>query len=74
MGGKGYRPLSAIELMVRLSLPLLHTQIFQKVLNTLVKQGNIELVHEKYIWKQNQAEVVTGVLSVHPARFRVLTG
>lgn len=64
--------MSAAELMDRLSLPPQHTERFQQVLNTLVSQGNVDLPNGKYIWKQNQAEVVTGVLSVHPRGFGFL--
>ena len=72
MSGKAYKPMTAEQLMERLSLPPMHAELFQHVLNTLVKQGNIELSHQKFIWKQNKADTVIGFLSVHPRGFGFL--
>lgn len=72
MSGKNYKPLTLPQLMKRLSLPPQHTELFNHILATLQDQGLIEMVHNTYIWKQNKANVVTGVLSVHPRGFAFL--
>lgn len=72
MSGKGYKPLTASELMLRLHLPPQHIDTFHEVLNGLTGQGHIELTHRGYIWKETQVPTVTGVLRVHPRGFGFL--
>lgn len=72
VSGKGYHPLSKDQLMCRLGLPDQHSEIFHWVLNELVEQGLLELAHNTYVWKQEKAHVVSGVLSVHPRGFGFL--
>ena len=38
----------------------------------VIDQGLVECVHQTYIWKQAQAEIATGILSVHPRGFGFL--
>lgn len=73
MSGKGYRPMNASELMLRLHLPPQHMKAFHDVLNTLAGQGHIELTHRGYIWKETHVPTVTGVLRVHPRGFGFLS-
>lgn len=72
MSGKGYKPMTASELMLRLHLPPQHVDAFHDVLHGLVAQGHIELTHRGYIWKESQVPTVTGVLRVHPRGFGFL--
>ncbi len=69
MRGKSFMPLSLEVLMQRLALPPQHEEIFQEVLNKLQQQGLIESKEEKYEWKKSQADVVTGILKMHPRGF-----
>jgi ribonuclease R len=69
MSGKSYRPLSKEQLMQRLALPTQHFPIFNDILDSLVDQGNIELSHGNYIWKQEKAALIQGVIHVHPRGF-----
>ncbi len=72
MSGKGYKPLNEAQLMERLGLPPQHNLIFNEVINELQSQGLIEIVRGTFIWKQSQANVVSGVLRVHPRGFGFL--
>ncbi len=72
MSGKNYRPMTNDQLMARLNLPDLHSGLYHQVLSTLIDQGMIELIHNTYIWKQTQADIATGILSVHPRGFGFL--
>lgn len=70
--GKGYAPLSFSELMNRLSLPQQHEPILQEILDNLIKNGALELTNEKYMPTKASAEIITGVLRVHPRGFGFL--
>ncbi len=72
MSGKGYKPLNAQQLMARLNLPEQHAPLFHSILNSLQEQGLVEVVRGAYIWKQSQANIATGVLSVHARGFGFL--
>jgi ribonuclease R len=72
ISGKSYHPMSAEELVQRLSLHPLHVDRLFPILQQLIMQGMVELSHGKYIWKQKQADVVTGVISVHSRGFGFL--
>lgn len=72
ISGKAYRPMTAEQLLERLHFAPQHAHLLDQILQELIKQGLIELSHQKYIWKTQQANVVTGVLSVHPRGFGFL--
>lgn len=71
--GKGYNsPLSEKELMQRLCLPPQHEELFSRVLQKLIEENTLELRNGRYSIKQQEAEVVSGVLRVHPRGFGFL--
>jgi ribonuclease R len=72
ISGRAYRPMTAEELLARLHFAPQHAHLLDQILQELTTQGFIELSHQKYIWKSNQANVVTGILSVHPRGFGFL--
>ncbi len=72
LSGRSYKPMNPQELMKRLSLPEQHADIFQKIINQLLEQGLIEIVHGNLVWKQPEANVVSGTLNVHPRGFGFL--
>lgn len=69
MGGKGFMPLTLEELMQRLSLPEQHKEIFQEVLEHLVDQNLVEFIQERYTWKCSRADIITGIVKMHPRGF-----
>ncbi len=69
MTGKGYSPLTPSELYQRLSLVEQHQHIFQIVIDTLIRDGIIELSHGRYIVTNSRNEVMTGVVRMHPRGF-----
>ncbi|MBA3602453.1 MAG: ribonuclease R [Parachlamydiaceae bacterium] len=66
--GRSYTPLTARELMQKLSLPDQHKDVFKDVMKTLSKEKNIKLKRGRYEYA-NQTPVVTGVISMHPRGF-----
>lgn len=66
--GRSYNPLTARELMQKLSLPEQHKEVFADVMKTLTKEKCVKLKRGRYEY-QDQAEVVTGVVSMHPRGF-----
>lgn len=72
MQGKGFQSLSEHELFTRLSLPPQHISLFREVLSTLLAQGFIALSKGEYSLKKDIANIVTGVLRVHPRGFGFL--
>lgn len=72
VSGRGYRPLTEAELMERLGLPPQHEPVFKRVLAKLLKEGVIVLTDNRFAIKQPSADVVTGVLRVHPRGFGFL--
>jgi len=67
--GKGYTPLSPVELSQRLNLVEQHQHIFQIVIDTLIRDGVIELSHGRYIVTNSRNEVMTGIVRMHPRGF-----
>ncbi len=56
--------------MQKLSLPDQHKGIFTQVLKSLTKEKFMKLKRGRYEYlNQNQAQVVTGVISMHPRGF-----
>jgi ribonuclease R len=69
MGGKSFMPLSMNDLMLRLSLPPQHKEIFHQVLQQLVDLNLVEFVQGRYAWKRSRTDIMTGTLKMHPRGF-----
>jgi ribonuclease R len=69
MSGKGYSPLTEQELWHRLSLSPQNEDIFKEVINYLIESHLIEEIDNRYSWKQTNADIVTGVMKMHPRGF-----
>lgn len=67
--GRSYHPSTQGELSAKLHLHEQHTEILSKVLNSLIKQGILEVVRGKFTCKAIEEETVTGVLRLHPRGF-----
>lgn len=72
MSGKGYIAISESELFERLRLPPQHREIFGRVLDHMHQSGVVEITHNRYALKSSTAELVTGVMRVHPRGFGFL--
>lgn len=72
MKGKGYFGLTEYDLRERLQIPPQHHDLFHLVLEDLLEDGIIEMKMGSYRLKKSAAEVVTGVLRVHPRGFGFL--
>lgn len=72
MSGKGYVAMSEPELFERLRLPPQHRELFGKILDQLHQTGLVEISRNRYSLKSSAAEIVTGVLRVHPRGFGFL--
>jgi ribonuclease R len=69
MEGKRYEPVTPSELFKRLHLPpTLHADC-KKILQTLIQEGKIDVQKKKLILKKAFADVITGVLKMHPRGF-----
>lgn len=69
MGGKSFIPLTKDELMVRLSLPPQHLEIFEQILQQLIQSNLIECVQNRYAWKRSRSDIITGTIKMHPRGF-----
>lgn len=69
MSGKGYKPMTAQLLIQRLNVVEIHAPLLHRVLNHLLEEGKVTVAHNTYIWKQERADVVTGVIRVHQRGF-----
>lgn len=69
ISGKGFIPSTADELMIKLSLPEQHKEIFKEVLHFLCKEELIEKTGGKYVWINKKNSIVTGVLRLHHRGF-----
>jgi ribonuclease R len=69
MTGRSFVPLSLTELTEKLQIPPQHKQIFLKAINTLIKNGDVELAKGRYHWKEDRSEVVSGVIRMHHRGF-----
>lgn len=70
--GKGYVPLSESDLMERLALPPQHKPILKKVLKELDLRNIVELKKGRYNLKHSSADLVVGVIKMHPRGFGFL--
>lgn len=67
--GKNFVPSTEKELMKKLSLPEQHESIFKEILHFLTTQKLIEKVRGKYTRKNEQDNLITGILRRHPRGF-----
>ncbi len=67
--GRAYNAMTKSELLERLQLPAQHREIFGHVMAALVNEGIVELSHGKYILKKSSADVVKGIIRMHPRGF-----
>lgn len=65
MQGKGFISATEADLMRKLSLPPQHTELFQKVLKTLIDQKSIELVRGEYRCQKDHIDTITGIIRMH---------
>jgi len=69
VSGKNYRPLSLQELMQKLHMPSQHIEVFAEVLQSLIKENVITLSNGRYTFQDKSAEVVIGIVRMHPRGF-----
>ena len=69
MAGRGYTPLPIEDLMERLYLPPQHLPIITHVLQRLVKDRVLVEKNNRYSLKENNVDIVTGVINMHPRGF-----
>lgn len=69
MEGKGYIPLTAEELLVRLSLPSQHFPTLIKALQQLITQGSVDKHHDKYTFKESNRNALIGTMHAHARGF-----
>lgn len=70
--GKSFYPSTLGELSTKLHLPEQHHDVLAKVLNSLIKQGILEVVKGKFTCKriaEPEVDTVTGILRLHPRGF-----
>lgn len=67
--GKSFTPMTQDELMQRLHLPEQHRDIFTEILNSLTLQGYLESTRGRYSLKKTSADVISGILRLHPRGF-----
>jgi ribonuclease R len=70
--GKGFSPMSRQELMERLTLPLEHRKVFEKVLSTLVDKNIIKCLKKQYHTVKSRVNTVSGLLRLHHRGFGFL--
>lgn len=67
--GRSFQPLTFGELNHKLHLPEQHKDTLFEVLETLIKQGVVEIVRGKYVCKTTQDDTITGIMRLHPRGF-----
>lgn len=72
ISGKGFTSSSEAELRQRLKIPEQHADIFHHILHEMVNNNILELENGRYSLKRASADVVKGVLRVHPRGFGFL--
>lgn len=72
MSGKGYVAMSEPELFERLRLPPQHRELFGRILDQMHATGLVSIDRNRYSLKSSVAEIVTGILRVHPRGFGFL--
>lgn len=70
--GKSFRPQELDELLQTLGLPYLHQKTLLDILDSLIDEGLIDKVNGKYVLSRRKADIVQGVLRVHPKGFGFL--
>lgn len=69
MSGRGFVPMTPHELMEKLCLPEQHKEIFLRVLKTLTESGQATVSKNRYHAKESRANVITGIIRMHPRGF-----
>lgn len=69
MTGRGFIPLSLSDIMDKLHLPVQHRETLLKVLESLIHSGEIVLKKNLYSLKKSKADVVSGLIRMHPRGF-----
>lgn len=72
MTGKSYVAMVESELFERLRLPEQYRELFGRVLDELKSTGVVEISQNRYSLKTSSAEIVTGIIRVHPRGFGFL--
>ncbi|HEV8051916.1 MAG TPA: ribonuclease R, partial [Parachlamydiaceae bacterium] len=69
--GRSFHPSTLGELSTKLHLPEQHKDVLAKVLNSLIKQGVLEVIKGKFTCVKVEAKVntVTGIMRLHPRGF-----
>ncbi|MEC7839458.1 MAG: ribonuclease R [Chlamydiota bacterium] len=69
MMGRSFVPLSLQDLIDKLALPSQHRDALLKVLNILIKKGEVVLKKNRYSWQKTKNEIVTGTIRMHHRGF-----
>ena len=72
LSGKGYVAMSESELFERLRLAPQHRELFGRILDQMHQSGLVDIKHNRYSLKSSAAELITGILRVHPRGFGFL--
>lgn len=67
--GRGFTHLTYADIIERLHIPEQHHELIVDILKTLVASNLISLNQGKYILKQPEENVITGLLHLHPRGF-----
>ena len=67
--GRSFAPLSREDLMKRLNLPEQHADIFQQVLDRLVKEKVIFSSRGQYACQRTSKDIMEGTMRLHPRGF-----
>ncbi len=68
ISGKRYSPLTVEELIDQLSIPESVHQTFFSALDSLVKEDELALSRGRYQLRQEENQLVSGTISVHPVK------
>lgn len=72
IAGKHYAPLTQAQLADKLGIPEQHLPVLEEILRKMENEGIIELSNGRYRIKSNNANIVTGILHIHPRGFGFL--
>lgn len=73
LSGKGYKPLTFEEIVVKLSLPSQHKDTVRQVLSHMIAEGKSSLADKRYLSRASGTEIAQGVLRVHHRGFAFLS-
>lgn len=69
MQGRSFLPLSLSDIMEKLSIPIQHRDILVKILDHLVHSEELILSKNRYEWKKDPLDVISGTIRMHPRGF-----